>query len=63
MLSKRNPKNSVKNPSATLQVEIDPLENKIGVHENKRPSKPSILDVLEPSKLLLPTDFSESCLL
>ena len=26
------PKNLVKNLSATLQVEIDPLENKVGVH-------------------------------
>ena len=33
MLSKKKPKNSVKNLSATLQVEIDPLENKIRVHE------------------------------
>ena len=30
---------------------------------NKRLSKPSLPHVLEPSKLLLPTDFSESCLL
>ena len=29
----------------------------------KRPFKPSLPHVLEPSKLLLPTDFSESCLL
>ena len=30
---------------------------------NKRPSNPNLPHVLEPSKLLLPTDFSESCLL
>ena len=30
MLSKRKPKNLAKNLSATLQVEIDPLENKFG---------------------------------
>ena len=30
---------------------------------NKRPSKPSLPNVLEPSKFLLPTDFLESCLL
>ena len=29
MLSKRKPKNSAKNLSATLQVEIDPLVNKL----------------------------------
>ena len=33
MLLKRKSNNLVKNLSATLQVEIDPLENKIGVHE------------------------------
>ena len=32
-LSKRKPKNSEKNLSATLQVEIYPLENKFRVHE------------------------------
>ena len=36
---------------------------KLECTNNKRPSKPSLLHVLEPSKLLLPTDFSESCLL
>ena len=52
----RKQKNSKKNLSVTLQVEIDPLVN------NKRPSKPSLSHVLNPSKLLLPTDFLESCL-
>ena len=27
------PKNLAKNLSATLQIEIDPLENKVGVYE------------------------------
>ena len=61
MLSKRKSKNSAKNLSATLQVEIDPLVSKLEYTNNKRPFKPSLLNVLEPSKLLLPTDFSESC--
>ena len=30
MLSKKKPKNSVKNLSAALQAEIDPLENQLG---------------------------------
>ena len=30
MLSKRKPKNSMKNLSATLQAEIDPLNNQLG---------------------------------
>ena len=63
MLSKRKPKNSVKNLSATFQVEIDPLVNKLEYTNNKRFSKPSLPNVLEPSKLLLPTDFSKSWLL
>ena len=37
MLSKRKPKNSVKNLSATLQVEIDPLVNKLEYTNNKDP--------------------------
>ena len=44
------PKNSVKNLSAILQVEIDPLVNKLEYMNNKRPSKPSLPNVLEPSK-------------
>ena len=36
---------------------------KLEYTNNKIPSKPSLPNVLEPSKLLLPTDFSESCLL
>ena len=55
-------KNSAKNLSTTLQVEIDPLVNKLEYTNNKRASKPSLPNVLEPSKLLLPTDFSESYL-
>ena len=62
MLSKRKPKNSAKNLSATLQVEINLLVNKLEYTNKKRPSKPSLLNVLEPSKLLLPMDFLESCL-
>ena len=62
MLSKRKPKNSVKNFFAALKVEIDALVNKLKYTNNKRPSKPSLPNVLEPFKLLLPTDFSESCL-
>ena len=59
---KRKLKNTAKNLSATLQVEIDPLVNKLEYTNNKKPSKPNLLNVLESSKLLLPTDFSESCL-
>ena len=58
----REPKNSAKNLSATLQVKIDPLMNKLEYTNNKRPSKPSLPHALELSKLLLPTDFSKSCL-
>ena len=61
MLSKRKLKNSVKNLSATLQVKIDPLVNKLEFTNNKRPSKPSLPNVLEPSRLMLLTDFLESC--
>ena len=32
----RKPKNPVKNLSATLQVEIDLLENKVGVHKSQK---------------------------
>ena len=62
VLSKRKSKNLAKNLSVTLQVEIDPLVNKLEYTNNKRPFNPSLPNVLEPSKLLLPTDFSESCL-
>ena len=60
---KRKPKNLAKNLSAALQAIIDPLENKLKYTKNKKPSKPSLPHVLEPSKLLLPTDFAEPCLL
>ena len=56
------PKNSAKNFSTTFQVEIGPLVNKLEYMNNKRPSKLSLSQVLEPSKLLLPTDFLEFCL-
>ena len=36
MLSKRKPKNSAKNLSATLQVEIDTLVNKLEYTNNKK---------------------------
>ena len=36
MLSKRKPKHSVKNLSAAFQAEIDPLVNKVGVHEYQK---------------------------
>ena len=62
MLSKRKPKNSMKNLSATLQVEIDPLVYKLEYKDIKRPFKPNLPNVLEPFKYQLPTDFSESCL-
>ena len=62
MLSKRKSKNSAKSLSVTLKIEIDPLVNKLEYTNNKRPSKPSLPNVLEPSKLLLLMDFSESCL-
>ena len=42
MLSKRKSKNSAKNLSSTLQVEIDPLVNKLEYTNNKRPSRPSL---------------------
>ena len=56
-MSKRKPKNSTKNLFATLQVEINPLVNKLEYTNNKRPSKPNLPNILEPSKFLLPTDF------
>ena len=39
-----------------------PLENKLEYTNNKRPSKPSLPHVLDPSKLLLPTDLTKPCL-
>ena len=36
---------------------------KLEYKNNKRPFKPSLPNVLKPSKLLLPTDFTETCLL
>ena len=57
MLLKRKSKNLVKNLYATLQVEIDPLLNKLEYMNNKRLSKPSLPNVLKPSKLLLPANF------
>ena len=62
MLSKRKSKNSAKNLFMTLKFEIDPLVNKLEYTNNKRPFKPSLPNALESSKLLLPTDFSESYL-
>ena len=47
----------------TLQAVIDPLETKLEYTNNKKPSKPSLPHVLEPSKLLLPIDFAEPYLL
>ena len=35
---------------------------KLEYTNNKKPSKPNLPNVFEPSKLLLPTDFSELCL-
>ena len=43
--------------------QIDPLENKLEYTNNKRPSKPSLPHVFEPSMLLLPTDLTKFCLL
>ena len=57
MLSKRKPKNSTKNFSATLQVEINLLVNKLEYTNNKRPSNSSLPDVPDLSKLLLPMEF------
>jgi len=51
MLSKKKPKNSAKNLYATLQVEIDPLVNKLEYKDIKRPSKSKLPNVLESSKL------------
>ena len=55
---KRKPKNLAKNLSTTLKVEIGPLVNKLEYTDNKRSTKPSLPNVLEPSKLLLPMNFS-----
>ena len=55
MLSKKKLKNSTKNLSATLQVKIDLLKKKLEYMNNKKSSKSSLPYVLEPSKLLLPT--------
>ena len=53
----------MKNLSAAIQAEIDPLVNKVGVHEyQKRPSKPNLPNVLKPSKFQLPMGFTEPCL-
>ena len=54
MLSKRKSKNSTKNLSTTLQVEIDPLMNKLEYMNNKRPFKPNLPNVLEPSNKVTP---------
>ena len=62
MLSKKKLKNLAKNLSAALQVKIDQLVYKLEYMNNKRPSNPSLPNVLEPFKLLLPMDFSKSCL-
>ena len=58
MLSKRKPKNLAKNLSTTLTVKIGPLVNKLEYMDNKKPPKSSLPNVLEPSKPLLPTNFS-----
>ena len=59
MLSKKKPKYSAKNLFVALQAEINPLVNKLEYTNNKRSSKPSLPNVLELSKLLLPMIFSE----
>ena len=46
----------------SFQVEIDPPVNKLEFMNIKKPSKPNLSNVLEPSKLLLSMDFLESCL-
>ena len=63
MLSKKKPKNSAKNLSTALQTVNRSIENKLEYTNNKRLSNPSLPHVLEPSKLLLPTDLTKSCLL
>ena len=55
MLSKRKPKNSTKNLSATLQAVNDPLENQLGYMHSNRPSKPNLPNAPKPFKLLTPT--------
>ena len=52
MLSKRKPKNSAKNLSATLEAVNDPLENQLGYINSNRPFKPNLPDAVKPSKLL-----------
>ena len=42
MLSKRKPKYSAKNLSTAFQVKIDPLVNKVGIHEQRR-DPPSLI--------------------
>ena len=44
---------------ATLQVKIDLPVNKLEYMTVKFPSKPNLPNILEPSKLQLPTDFLE----
>ena len=55
MLSKRKPKNSVKNLSTALQAVNDPLKNQLGYVNSNRPSKPNLPNAPKPSKFLAPT--------
>ena len=52
VLSKRKPKSSAKNLSNALQTVNNTLENKVGIHDSRRPSKPNLLNAPKPSKLL-----------
>ena len=58
--NRRTPQKTSPPPS---KRKIDPLESKLEYTNNKKPSKPNLPHVLEPSKLLLPTNFTKSCLL
>ena len=55
-------KNPAEKPFCNPPSWNDPLKNQLEYMNTKRPSKPNLPTVLEPSKLQLPTDFTESYL-
>ena len=63
MKAKRVRKKNANTDNTETKVLSDPpLENKLEYTNNKRPSKPSLPHVLDPFKLLLPTDLTKPCL-
>ena len=60
---RRNRRTWQKTSSRPSKSKLIHQKIKLEYTNNKRPSKPSLPNVLEPSNLLLPTNFSESCLL